>query len=201
MTLDARKLAARSAALAARAAAHAAGAGAARLVAAHVLAAIAPMRGVAVVAGYLPVRSELDPRPAMLALAGLGYGLCLPVVEAPGRPLGFRRWSPGAATEPGAFGIAVPVAREPAEPDLLLVPMLAFDARGHRLGYGGGFYDRTIAALGARRPLVALGLAYAGQALAEVPDGDTDMRLDGIVTEAGVFWPGGAPPGGSQPGE
>ena len=193
--LDARKRAARSAALAARAAAHAAGAGAPRLVASHALEAIGPLRGVAMVAGYLPVRSEVDPRPAMLALAGLGYGLCVPVVEAAGRPLGFRRWTPGAATEPGAFGIEVPVAGEPVDPDLVLVPMLAFDARGHRLGYGGGFYDRTIAALRARRPLVALGLAYAGQAVPEVPAGKTDMRLDGIVTEDGVFWPG------PQPGE
>ena len=140
------------------------------------------------VAGYLPVRSELDPRPAMLALRGLGYRLCVPVVEAPRLPLGFRTWAPGAATERGAFGIEVPVEGAPAEPDLILVPMLAFDARGHRLGYGGGFYDRTIAALRARRPLVALGLAYAGQELPEVPDGDHDMRLDGIVTEAGVLW-------------
>ena len=186
--LDAKKLAARSAALAARAAAHAAGAGAARMVAGHALEAIGQQRGVAVVAGYLPVRSELDPRPAMLALSGLGYGLCVPVVEAPRLPLGFRTWTPVAATERGAFGIEVPVGGAPAEPDLILVPMLAFDARGHRLGYGGGFYDRTIAALRARRRLLALGLAYAGQELAEVPDGDHDMRLDGIVTEAGVRW-------------
>ena len=81
----------------------------------------------------------------MLALSGLGYRLCVPVVEAPRLPLAFRTWTPGAATERGAFGIEVPVEGAPAEPDLLLVPMLAFDARGHRLGYGGGFYDRTIA--------------------------------------------------------
>ena len=102
---------------------------------------------------------------------------------------------------PGAFGIEVPVAGEPAEPDLVLVPMLAFDPRGHRLGYGGGFYDRTIAALRARRPLVALGLAYAGQAVPEVPAGGTDMRLDGIVTEAGVLWPDGEDAARPQPGE
>ena len=158
------------------------------MIAGHALEAIGQQRGISMVAGYLPVRSELDPRPAMLALSGLGYRLCVPVVEAPRLPLGFRTWAPGAVTERGAFGIEVPVEGAPAEPDLILVPMLAFDARGHRLGYGGGFYDRTIAAIRARRPLVALGLAYAGQELPEVPDGDHDMRLDGIVTEAGVLW-------------
>ena len=139
------------------------------------------------VAGYLPIRSEIDPRPAMLALAGLGYRVCVPVIEGRGRPLAFRAWTPGAATERGPFGVEMPVAGELVEPDVLLVPMLAFDARGHRLGYGGGFYDRTIGALRARREVQALGFAYAAQELPAVPDGETDMRLDAIVTEAGDF--------------
>jgi 5-formyltetrahydrofolate cyclo-ligase len=180
---------ARRAALAARAAAHAKGAGAARLAAGHVLELVGALRHVGTVAGYLPVRSEIDPRPAMLALAGLGYRVAVPVVEARGRPLAFRTWTPGAATERGAFGIEAPVAGEAAEPDVLLAPLLAFDAEGHRLGYGGGFYDRTIADLRARRGVKAFGLAYAAQQAPAVPRGETDMRLDAVVTEAGVVWP------------
>jgi 5-formyltetrahydrofolate cyclo-ligase len=187
--LDDVKRLARGDALRARAVAHAAGTGAARVAAGHVLAAIADLPDIGTVAGYLPIRDEIDPRPAMLALVGRGYRLCVPVVEAPARPLAFRSWTPGVATAPGAFAVEVPVEGEPTEPDLLLVPMLAFDRRGHRLGYGGGFYDRTIAALRARRPVVALGLAYAAQELPLVPDSATDMRLDAIVTEAGIVRP------------
>ena len=189
MSENHQKAAAREAALKVRAAAHAAGAGAARLAAGHALEAIGHLRAVGTVAGYLPIRSEIDPRPAMLALIGLGYRVAVPVVEAPGQPLAFRAWSPGGTTEPGAFGVEVPVAAEPVEPDVLLVPMLAFDARGHRLGYGGGFYDRTIARLRARREVHALGFAYAAQEVDLVPDSETDMRLDAVVTEAGVRWP------------
>jgi 5-formyltetrahydrofolate cyclo-ligase len=183
------KRAAREAAMAVRAAAHAAEPGAAGRVAELALAEIAGLRPVATVSGYLPIRHELDPMPAMLALAGLGYRLCVPVIEGRGRPLVFRAWSPGAATRRGPFGVEVPVDGETLEPDLLLVPMLAFDGRGHRLGYGGGYYDRTIAGLRARRPTHALGLAYAAQALPLVPDSETDMRLDAIVTEDGVVRP------------
>lgn len=183
------KAAARQAALAARAAAHAAGAGAARLAAGHLLELLAPLRSVRTVAGYLPIRSEIDARPAMLALIGVGYRVAVPVVEAPGRPLAFRLWTPGMRTERGAFGVEVPVEGEAAEPEALLVPLLAFDAAGHRLGYGGGFYDRTIAALRAARAVEAIGLAYAAQEVAEVPRTATDMRLDAIVTEEGVRRP------------
>jgi 5-formyltetrahydrofolate cyclo-ligase len=143
------------------------------------------------VAGYLPIRDEIDPRPALAALAEEGLAVCVPVIEGPGLPLRFVRWAPGDATRIGVFGVEVPLDGAPAEPDLLLVPLLAFDARGHRLGYGGGFYDRTIAALRARRRVVALGLAYAAQRVGLVPDAETDMRLDGIVTERGLLWTGG----------
>jgi 5-formyltetrahydrofolate cyclo-ligase len=186
-SLDEAKRAARAGALAARAAAAAASPGADRQAAAHVLEAVAGLRGVATVAGYLPIRNEFDPRQAMLALAGLGFRLCVPVVEGPARPLAFRTWTPDVATERRHFGVEVPATGAPAVPDLLLVPMLAFDRRGHRLGYGGGFYDRTIAALRARGPLHALGLAYAAQEIAAVPDGETDMPLDAIATERGLL--------------
>jgi 5-formyltetrahydrofolate cyclo-ligase len=185
------KAAAREAALERRRAAHSAGApGAGRLAAGFALEVIAGLRGVAAVAAYLPIRDEIDPVPAMLALSGLGYAVAVPVIEARGRPLVFRRWAPGAATVPGRFGVPVPAEGETVEPDALIVPMLAFDRRGHRLGYGGGFYDRTIAGLRARRETAAIGFAYADQEMDEVPDSEHDMRLDAIVTEAGVIRPG-----------
>ena len=183
------KAEARKAALRVRAAAHTAGAGAARLAAGHVLEAIGHFRAVTTVAGYLPIRSEIDPRPTMLALLGLGYRVAVPVVEGAELPLGFRTWYPRVATEPGPFGVEVPREGEPAEPEVLLVPLLAFDARGHRLGYGGGFYDRTIAGLRARGEVQAFGIAYAAQEVAAVPKAVTDMRLDAIVTEDGLVWP------------
>jgi 5-formyltetrahydrofolate cyclo-ligase len=185
----AHKAAARAAALEVRALAHAASPGAARLAAGHVLEAIASLRGTVVVAGYLPVRREIDPLPAMRALLGLGFRVATPVIEARDAPLGFREWTPGAAIEAGAFGVPVPVAGDTLEPDVLLVPMLAFDRRGHRLGYGGGFYDRTIADLRARRGVVAVGFAYAAQEMPEVPDSAHDMQLDAIVTERGLMRP------------
>ncbi len=106
------------------------------------------MAGVA--SGYLPIRSELDPRPAMAALAALGWRLALPVVTAAEQPLVFRAWTPDAAMVAAGFGLKVPVDGPEVVPALLLVPMLAFDRRGHRLGYGGGFYDRTLAGLHGR---------------------------------------------------
>ena len=187
--LAAEKRAIRKAAQAARARASAADGASAARAAAHVLEAVAPHGWVRCVSAYLPIQSELDPRPAMRALAGRGLRVAVPEIVAPGTPLAFRGWTPDAATEPGPLGVHVPVEAERIEPDLLLVPMLAFDRRGHRLGYGGGYYDRTIAGLRARRPVVALGFAYAAQELDRVPDDPTDMQLDGIVTEDGLIVP------------
>lgn len=186
-SLDEAKKAARAGALAAREAAAAASVGMARQAAGHVLEAVGELRGVRTVAGYLPIRSELDPRPAMLALGGLGFEICVPVVVGPALPLAFRVWTEDAATERGHFGVEVPAGGAPAVPDVLLVPMLAFDRRGHRLGYGGGFYDRTIAALRAGGPVHVIGLAYAAQEIAAVPDSETDMMLDAVVTERGIL--------------
>ena len=138
----------------------------------------------AVVSGYWPMRGELDPRPALLALAAAGHPLCLPVVAGKGRPLLFRAWAPGADLVPGAFGAQVPAPESPVlQPSLLLVPLLAFDRRGYRLGYGGGFYDRTLAALRRAGAVTAVGLAFAGQEVEAVPAEATDERLDWIVTE------------------
>lgn len=180
------KRAARTAATEVRAGAHKHAAGAGRLAAGFMLEALGQMRGVRTVAGYLPFRSEIDPLPAMMALHGLGYRVCVPVIEGRGLPLAFRAWKPGCRTVRGAFGVRVPVEGALVEPDLLIVPLLAFDAKGHRLGYGGGFYDRTLAALRAERPVAAIGLAYAAQAVARVPHGPDDRRLDAVATEAGL---------------
>lgn len=147
-----------------------------------------------VVAGYLPIGSEIDPRPLLDRLAGEGVTLCLPDPVEPDAPLAFRRWSPGEPLVPGRFGTQVPDPEQRGErPDVVLVPMLAFDRRGHRLGYGGGFYDRTLAALRGCGPVLAVGLAYTGQVRDAVPIGPLDEPLDWLVTESGA-WPAGAAP-------
>jgi 5-formyltetrahydrofolate cyclo-ligase len=143
-----------------------------------------------IAAGYRPIRSELDPTPLMLALLGAGCRLCVPVIEGRGLPLRFREWSPGARMMPGTFGTQVPAEGDWLEPDLLVVPCLAFDAAGRRLGYGGGFYDRTLARLRAGGgPVRAIGFGYAAQEVEAVPADEADQPLDAIVTEAGVIRP------------
>ena len=151
--------------------------------AAQVLAHCPPPPG-AVVAGFWPMGAEIDIRPLLLALQGRGHTLALPVTPKRGQPLGFRRWHFGMALARGPFGTSQPPPGAAAiTPDFLLVPLLAFDARGHRLGYGGGYYDRTLAALpGAGR----LGVAFASQRLPAVPSGPTDIPLPRIATEAGI---------------
>jgi len=176
------KAAARRAAGAARVQAHAAGQGRAS---ARLAEALAPFAG-AVLAGYLPMRSEIDPVPAMAAHKG---PVAVPVILARAAPLGFRAWSPGAAMQPGGFGTSVPRTGDWLVPRVLIVPLLAFDARGYRLGYGGGFYDRTLAALRGAGPVTAIGFGFAAQELPEVPTDAHDQRLDLIVTEAGVIGP------------
>ena len=144
--------------------------------------------------GARPARSAALRRrglgwPLLLALHGLGVPLAVPVVTAPDTPLVFRPWTPGTATARSTFGVEEPQSGGMVVPDLLLVPLLAFDPRGHRLGYGGGFYDRTLAALRAAGPVRALGLAYAAQQVPRVPSGRHDAPLDAIVTERGVLTP------------
>lgn len=181
-----RKRALRADARAARAAAASARPDAPDCVAGHVRALARGLGPPGIASGYLPVRNELDPRPAMAALEALGWRLALPVVVGPGLPLAFRRWAIGEPTVPAPFGLEIPANEEEVTPGLLLVPMLAFDLRGHRLGYGGGFYDRTIAVLRQRNPAVrAVGVAFAGQEVSVLPDHENDMRLDAILTEEG----------------
>ncbi len=137
-----------------------------------------------VVSAYWPMGTEIDPRPLMERLHALGHPLCLPVVIGKGQALVFRAWTPGESLEPAGFGTLAPTADRPRlAPRVVLTPMLAFDRRGYRLGYGGGFYDRSLRALRAEHRLLAVGLGYGAQEVPLVPRDDKDQRLDWVVTE------------------
>jgi 5-formyltetrahydrofolate cyclo-ligase len=125
----------------------------------------------------------------MLSLFGLGYRVCVPIIEGRGRPLRFREWTPGTELVAGPYNVPMPARGDWLEPGALLVPLVAYDDRAFRLGYGGGFYDRTIHDLRERARVQALGFAYAAQRIAEVPHEPTDAPLDAIVTEMGVMRP------------
>ncbi len=143
-----------------------------------------------VVSGYWPMGDEIDPRPLLQALSAAGCRLALPALRGPGQALDFRAWTPGDALVPAAFGTQEPAPDTPVlRPRLLLVPLLAFDAEGYRLGYGGGFYDRSLASLRAQGDILAVGLAFATQAVAAVPRDGNDQRLDWLVTERAVIRP------------
>jgi 5-formyltetrahydrofolate cyclo-ligase len=173
------KALAREAAFAVRKLAFAAGQGQA----AELLADYLAGQGARVLSGYMPMRTEIDPLPAMAAHRGT---VGVPVIIGMGLPLRFREWSPGARMIEGAFKALIPEDGAWIEPQVLIVPLLAFDARGYRLGYGGGFYDRTLEGLRAKGPVLAVGFAFAAQEMAEVPIDATDQRLDAVVTEQGV---------------
>jgi 5-formyltetrahydrofolate cyclo-ligase len=144
--------------------------------------------GAGPVAGYIAQGAELDPAPLMEALARVGAALALPVAVSRDAPLIFRAWTPGAPLMPDAFGIPAPLADQPkVAPTALIVPLLAFDRRGGRLGQGAGVYDRAIAALGADHRPYLLGYGYAGQEIEELPLEPHDQRLDAILTEAGLI--------------
>jgi 5-formyltetrahydrofolate cyclo-ligase len=141
-----------------------------------------------VVSGFSPVKSEISPLPLMRRLADAGTALALPVIAGRGKPLTMRAWSLGAPLVPGVWGIREPAADAPEVfPDVIIVPLLAFDSRGYRLGYGGGYYDRTIARLRAIKTITAIGIAFATQQIDEVPTTPRDERLDLVLTESGTI--------------
>lgn len=143
-----------------------------------------------IVAGYWAQGGEIDPAPLMAALAAKGYKLALPCVAEAKAPLIFRSFQAEDPLLPGAWSIPEPPPTAPIVfPDILLVPLLGFDKRGHRLGQGAGYYDRTLTALRAQKPVLAIGLGFAIQQEPEIPVADHDAPLDLIVTEAGVIDP------------
>ena len=145
----------------------------------------------AIVAGYLPIRSEIDPRMAQADLVRRGWSLALPCVEDEDGAMSFRLWEMGEPLVQGAFQTEMPAHdAEMARPDVVLVPMLAFDVAGYRLGYGGGYYDRALDALRSGGDVRVIGLAFAGQLVKSVPKEDHDQPLDMIITEKGIWLPG-----------
>ena len=141
-----------------------------------------------VVAGFSPMKSEISPIPLLRKLAALGAQLALPVVAGKGKPLIMRAWSSGEPLVAGVWGIREPGPEAPeVEPDILIVPLLAFDRHGHRIGYGAGYYDLTIAKLRAKKAVVAAGIALAAQEIAAVPTTHSDVRLDLVLTEREVI--------------
>lgn len=194
-SLSQAKSAARRRARAVRAAAHA-GANATGLgeayhrAADHLLTDLDPAPGT-IVAVYLAMGHEFDTRPLLKRLVRRQCVTCLPVIAAPDAPLFFRAWKPGDPLEAGPHDIpAPPVSAAPVRPQVVIVPLLAFDAAGHRLGQGGGYYDRTLPALRADGgPLLAVGLGFDCQRVEAVPHDALDVPLDKIVTEARVHIP------------
>jgi 5-formyltetrahydrofolate cyclo-ligase len=144
-------------------------------------------RAPGVVSGYYPMEGEIWPLPLMSALRSRGHSLALPVMQGKADPLLFRAWAPGDPLLPGVWGIRQPAPdRTVVLPDILLVPLLAFDAGGYRLGYGGGYYDRTLRHLRAAKPILAVGLALDELEVDAVPHLDYDERLDWIRTPSGA---------------
>jgi 5-formyltetrahydrofolate cyclo-ligase len=137
-----------------------------------------------IVSGFSPMKSEISPLPLMRKLADAGARLALPVVAGKGKPLIMRAWAFGEPLAAGVWGIREPKPEAPeVAPDILLVPLLAFDRQGHRIGYGAGYYDMTIAALRAQKPVTAVGIAFAAQEIDAVPITPRDARLDLVLTE------------------
>ena len=141
-----------------------------------------------IVSGFSPLKTEVNPLPLMRRLAEAGARLALPVVAGRGKPLIMRSYAFGQALNEGVWGIREPKDDAPeVDPDILIVPLAAFDRRGHRIGYGAGYYDMTINRLRSRKPIVAVGIAYAAQEVPEAPTTPRDERLDLVLTEHEVL--------------
>ena len=181
--LLARKDAARKAAFARRKDAHNPNAA----TAGYLSEVLAGYRGVPL-AGYIAMRTEIDPTPTMEEVAAHGI-VGVPVILGAGQPLKFRAWTPGCTMIAGAFGASIPDMGDWITPEVVIVPLVAFDRKGGRLGYGGGFYDRTLEQLRAKRPTFAIGCAYTAQETTDIPLEPTDQPLDLIVTETGIIQP------------
>ena len=147
-----------------------------------------PIAPGAIVSGFMPLKSEINPLPLMQKLAEAGERLALPAIAGRGKPLLMRAWEFGAPLDRGQWGIREPKPDAPeVEPDILLVPLLAFDREGFRLGYGAGYYDMTIHRLRALKPVTAVGIAFAAQEVPKIPTTPRDERLDLVLTEREVI--------------
>lgn len=165
---------------------------AAAAIAAQRLAGIAGVVPGAIISGFLSIDSEINPGPLMAELRRAGHPLCLPVIVAKGQPLTFRAFQPGDALKTVQWGIREPTDDKPELlPDIVLTAGLAFDPQGYRLGFGGGYYDRTLRKIRDIKPVLAIGLAYDVQRIDAVPHLDYDERLDWILTPSGPFRCGG----------
>jgi 5-formyltetrahydrofolate cyclo-ligase len=141
-----------------------------------------------IVSGFSPMKSEISPLPLLRKLGSASAQLALPAIAGRGHPLIMRAWDFGAPLKSGQWGIREPTAEAPeVAPDILLVPLAAFDRAGHRIGYGAGYYDMTIRSLRAKKPVVAVGLAFAAQEIPQVPATERDERLDLVLTEREII--------------
>ncbi len=151
----------------------------------HLSEVLAGYRGVPL-SGFVPIRTEIDPLPAMAEAAAHGP-VGVPVIQGQAQPLKFSRWQPEGPMREGPFGAYVPEVDDYFEPEILIVPLVAFDTKGGRLGYGGGFYDRTLELLRAKRPTLAIGFAFDAQEAEDLPLETTDQPLDMMVTESRIL--------------
>ncbi len=156
-----------------------------RRIAAHGLDFLKPSEG-SLVSGFVAIGDEINPERLLTNLHGEGFRLALPKMQGKGRPLILRAWAPGDELATTTWGIREPLDSAPeVDPDVVLVPLLAFDVTGFRLGYGGGFYDRTLSQLRRKKSIVAVGIAYDEQKVDAVPHSDYDERLDWVLTPSG----------------
>lgn len=141
-----------------------------------------------IVSGFMPMKTEINPLPLLRKLAGQGATLALPCIAGRGKPLIMRAWKIGDAFKEGQWGIREPLPEAPeVAPDIVIVPLAAFDRAGHRIGYGAGYYDMTLSALRAKMKVVAIGIAFAAQEIPHVPATERDERLDFVLTEKEII--------------
>jgi 5-formyltetrahydrofolate cyclo-ligase len=159
------------------------------LLAAHVVQLLSSFVNMYTVSGYLPIGNEIDTLPTLMALADAGYKTCLPVVLKNEWPLDFRLWVEGSPLEDGPLKTRHPVLdATQVKPNVMLVPLLAYDDDGHRLGWGGGFYDRTLGVYQSEGcPVIAIGVCYDEQHFVNLPFGEFDIPMDWIATEKRIF--------------